>query len=169
MASLGPPSFGSPDTGGRYITPELLSSGYFAEEYADEDRRLLLAEPYPTNHLGQAPLSTYWSYAAPADDVALDHPRSSDPSAYGPPSSSMRPTSATTHPQYFPSLPLVGPGMTKADSALEEHAAAMLEGEHDLMNSYGFHEAILAGMDLHLSSMESDSQHQVHLPCGYRS
>ncbi len=181
-SGLAPPyasqALGSPDSTGRYISPELLSSGYFPEDCSDEDRRILLSEPpYPSDLASSTgPGPSYWPYAA--HDPAL-YPSAADPAAvsaaasYGGLPSSHHShhhhhhphagmSTTTTQGQYFPSMPATAPGMMKAEPGFDGSTGTLF-AEHDLLHSYGgFNDALMAGVDLQFAPLDHHQHHQHH-------
>ncbi|KAI9886531.1 MAG: casein kinase 2 regulatory subunit [Watsoniomyces obsoletus] len=185
---LAPPShygsqaMGSPDSTGRYISPELLSSGYFPEDCSDEDRRILLSEPYPSDLASSGgPGPSYWPY--PAHDPALYPSSSTDPATAASYGGLHHPhASLATQGQYFlPSMPATtGPhGMIKTEPSSFDGSTGTLFADNDLLHSYGFNDALLAGVDLQYAPLdhphhqqqhqhlESNHKHPVNLPPNY--
>lgn len=159
-------SYGTPEPGSRYISPDLLSSGYYPEELSEEDRQAIFPDPYANEVAASSSHLAHWGYPVSSQSM---YRASSDPSAYAPvpstyghhPSAQMTLPSSTgaglaIHGQYLPSMSATSPAMTK-----EEQAAIYVE--NDLTNPYGMNYAFMASLDMSTPQLDPESNHQVNL------
>ena len=164
-------TFGHSETRSRYITPELLSSGYYADEFSEDDRQALFTEQYVPDMPASSSQLAYWGY--PMSSQA-GYPASSEgrtmgplPSIYGPGSNGyMSNVGMPMQCQSLHARPGTLSASPEARNMSEDQAA--IYSEDDLRSAYGMNYASMTNTDPFFSQTDPESNNQVNLSYGRR-